>query len=364
MNKVIRTFFIVAVVAIFGYTLFYLFNKSQKKPYSFHTEAPYVATIIKKTVATGSINPREDVEIKPQVSGIIEELFVEPGDQVKAGDLLARIRIVPNMAALNQAENRLAIAKNTMATNKAEFDRNKSLFNQGVIPEREFQQIELQYKNAQTELEAAKENLEIVREGASKKAGKTSITLVKATVSGMVLDVPVRKGNQVIESNQFNDGTTVAVIANMNDMIFEGLIDESEVGKIKEGMDLLVSIGAIENETFPAQLEYIAPKGSEANGAIQFEIRAQMLLAESGYFIRAGYSANADIVLAKREDVLTIKESLVQYENGKPFVEVFVKEGEFKMVPVKLGLSDGIQVEVLGGINGKEEIKVWNKPIG
>jgi HlyD family secretion protein len=201
--------------------------------------------------------------------------------------------------------------------------------------------------------------------GASKKAGKTSITLVKSTVNGMVLDVPVRKGNQVIESNQFNDGTTVAIVANMNDMIFEGLIDESEVGKIKTGMDLLVSIGAIENEKFPAELEYIAPKGSESNGAIQFEIRAQMLKADAKeFFIRAGYSANADIVLAKREDVMAIKESLVQYDDdNNPFIEI--KKGEdFEKRTVKLGLSDGIQVEVLEGLQGEEEIKVWNKPIG
>jgi HlyD family secretion protein len=362
MKKILRNILFIGLGLVFLYTLYYLYQKSQVKPFNYETAQPYTTDILKKTVATGAINPREEVAIKPQISGIVDALFVEPGQLVKTGDVLARIRIVPNMQALNAAENRLAVALNSLRTNEAEFKRNETLFKQGVIAEREFQQTELQYKNALAEVEAAKENLEIVREGASKKAGKTSITLVRATVNGMVLEVPVKVGNQVIESNQFNDGTTIASVANMGDMVFEGLIDESEVGKIKEGMALFVSIGAIENATFPAVLEYIAPKGTESNGAIQFEIRAQMQ-HDKATFIRAGYSANADIVIARADSVLAIKESLLQFEGNQVFVEVEVGPQQFERRNIKLGISDGIQAAVLEGLSGSERIKIWNKPL-
>lgn len=361
MKKILRIALFVGLGMVFLYTLYYLYQKSQVKPFTYQTDQPFTSDVLKKTVATGAINPREEVAIKPQISGIVDALFVEPGQTVKTGDVLARIRIVPNMQALNAADNRLAVAINNLRTTEAEFKRAETLFKQGVIAEREFQQTELQYKNNLAEVEAAKENLEIVREGASKKAGKTSITLVRSTVNGMVLEVPIKVGNQVIESNQFNDGTTIASVANMGDMVFEGLIDESEVGKIKEGMDLLVSIGAIENATFPAVLEYIAPKGTESNGAIQFEIRAQMQ-HDKATFIRAGYSANADIVIARADSVLCIKESLLQFDGNKPFVEVETAPQTFERREVTLGISDGIQAEVKSGLSGNEQIKVWNQP--
>jgi HlyD family secretion protein len=362
MKKIFRFVIFGGLIFVFVYTLFYLYQKSQKKPFVFETETPFKADIVRKTVATGSIKPREEVAIKPQISGIIDALFIEPGDLVKTGDILARIRIVPNMQALNAAENRLAVAQNAFKTNEAEYKRNAQLFSQGVIAEREYQQVELQYQNAKTELEAAKENLEIVREGATKRAGKTSITLVRSTVNGMVLEVPVKVGNQVIESNQFNDGTTIASVANMGDMIFEGLIDESEVGKIREGMALEVTIGAIENQIFPATLEYIAPKGTESGGAIQFEIRARMEHDKSD-FIRAGYSANADIVLERRDSVLAIREALLQFDGGKPFVEVMTGQDQYERRDIAIGLSDGLKTEVLKGVNEKDRIKIWNKPL-
>ena len=361
MKRILRLALFAGLALVFLYTLYYLYKKSQVKPFTYQTEVPTYGNVLKKTVATGAINPREEVAIKPQISGIVDALFVEPGQTVKAGDVLARIRIVPNMQALNSADNRLAVALNNLRTTEAEFKRAETLYKQGVIAEREFQQTELQYKNNLAEVEAAKENLEIVREGASKKAGKTSITLVRATVNGMVLEVPIKVGNQVIESNQFNDGTTIASVANMGDMVFEGLIDESEVGKIKEGMELVVTIGAIENASFPAVLEYIAPKGTESNGAIQFEIRAQMQ-HDKTTFIRAGYSANADIVIARADSVLTIKESLLQFDGATPFVEIETKPQTFERKDLVLGISDGIQAEVKSGLGGTEKIKVWNQP--
>ena len=305
MKKFWRYAILIAIGAAFIYTIYFLAQKSKQDPIVYGTEQPAVDNIIKQTLATGSIKPREEVDIKPQVSGIIQELFVEAGDNVREGQLIARVKVIPDMVALNNAQNRLELAQINFNTAKLDYDRNKKLYDQKVISIADFQQIEQNYKNALAELNAAQDNLDIVREGASKNMGSQSLTLVKSTVTGMVLDVPIKVGNQVIESNNFNDGTTIATVANMNDMIFEGLIDESEVGKIKEGMDLVITIGAIEEEKFNAKLEYISPNGIEENGAIQLQVRAKMELTQDN-FVRAGYSANANIVLDKRDSVLTI----------------------------------------------------------
>ncbi len=360
MKRIGKIIFFIAFIAVFVYSMFYLFQKSQEEPVVYETQTPYYSDIILKTLATGSIKPREEVDIKPQLSGIIQKLYVDAGDEVKEGDLMAMIKVIPNMVALNSAENRAETAQINLNNAKLDFDRNKKLYKQDVISFSEFQKFETTYKNAQIEKRGATENLDIVKEGSSKKLGKSALTRVTATVTGMVLDVPIKVGNQVIESNNFNDGTTVATVANMNDMIFEGLIDESEVGKIEVGMDLLITIGAIEGRQFNAKLEYIAPKGTEENGAIQFQVKAEIELSKD-VFIRAGYSANADVVLDSRDSVLAIGEGLLQFEEAQPFVEVLVGNQIFERREVKLGLSDGIKVEVLSGVSPEDEIKVWNR---
>lgn len=360
MKKVIRTVLLILLVGLILYTLYYLYAKSQEDPIVYNTETAAYQDIIQKTVATGKVIPREEVEIKPQVSGIIAELYVEPGDEVKEGDLIAKVQVIPDMVTLNNAENRVQVAQLNFDNNEREYNRQKQLHEQGVISDREFQNVELSYTSSRAELEAAKDNLQIIREGATQKSGSSSLTLIRSTVSGMILDVPVKKGNQVIESNTFNDGTTVASVADMDDIIFEGLIDESEVGKLQTGMELVISVGAIQNETYPAELEYIAPKGTEENGAIQFQIRAEVNL-DNSQFIRAGYSANADIVLAKRDSVLSVDEGLVQYDDEQPFVEVMVGPQQFERRDLELGLSNGLQVEVISGISAEDEIKDWNR---
>lgn len=353
----------IAVLGLLAWTMYYLYEKSQEKPVTYSTEKPEKTDIIQKTVATGSVLPRKEIDIKPVVSGIIDKLFVEPGEIVSEGDVLARIKVIPDMVTLNNAENRLERAEIALENARIDFDRNKKLFDDGVISYADFQPFSLAKKNAETEIQAARDNLQIIREGVSSKSSQTANTLVRSTISGMVLDVPVEIGNSVIEVNNFNEGSTIATVADMSDLIFEGKVDESEVGKIKEGMDLILTIGAIEEEEFDATLEYIAPKGVEENGAIQFEIKAAVDLKEN-QFIRAGYSANANVVLARREDVLAIDEGLVQYENDTTtYVEIAVGDGKFERRDVKLGLSDGIKVEVLSGIQEGDEIKVWNKPI-
>ncbi len=345
-----------------GGTLFYLYSKSKKKPITYETEQPTVRDIIKKTVATGSVIPRKEVEIKPQVSGLVSKLYVEAGDIVKKGALVATVRIIPDMVSLNNAESRLNRAKINLDNAEREYKRRQQLFKEGVIAEIDFRQFELDKVNAEEEYQAAKDNLEVIKEGSTKKYRKTGNTNIRAIISGMILEVPIEEGNSVIESNTFNDGTTIATIADMNEMIFEGKVDESEVGKISRGMNLLLTIGAIEDQTFDAILEHIAPKGIEENGAIQFKIRAAVKLKEN-QFIRANYSANADIVLERRDSVMTIPESLLIFENDSVLVEIETAPQEFEKRSIKTGLSDGIYIEVLEGLDEDDHIKNLHKVI-
>lgn len=355
---------IVLIVIVLGagaYVVYYLYQEEQQDPVVYQTAAPYTGSIVNKSVATGSVTPRTEVEIKPNISGIISELLVEAGDTVRTGDLIARVKVIPDMVSLNNAENRVNRAQIAVENAQQDYDRNQALLEQGVISPADFLPVETARRNAQEELNAAQENLAIVREGASKRAGKASLTNVRSTIDGMILDVPIKEGNSVIEANNFNDGTTIASVADMRDLIFLGKVDESEVEKLETGMDLIVSVGAIEGRTFPAGLEYISPKGIEENGAIQFEIKAALRL-ETGEFIRAGYSANADVVLDRRDSVLVISEGLIQFDDARqPFVEVKVGEGQWERRDVELGLSDGMQVEVLGGVAEGDSIKQWNQ---
>ncbi len=347
--------FLLAVV--FAGTLFFLYNKSKKRPDVYETHQPFISDVVMKTVATGSVVPRFEVEIKPRVSGIIDTLFVTPGQRVHKNQKVARIKIIPDMVTLNAAETRLNRAKINFEDTETDYSRQKKLFEKSVISRETLRDAKYTYDSAREELNAAENNLQLVKNGVTQKAKETTNTLVRSTINGMVLDVPVEKGNSVIQSNTFNDGTTIATVANMNDMIFEGKVDETEVGKIREGMPIELEIGAIEKEKFNAVLEYISPKGVEENGAIQFEIKARVQL-KKGQFIRSGYSANANIVLEKREDVLVIPEGLLQFENDSSFVEVqTTEEQQFEKRYVKTGLSDGINIEITRGLSPTDEIK-------
>ncbi|MBN1181383.1 MAG: efflux RND transporter periplasmic adaptor subunit [Bacteroidales bacterium] len=358
MRKFFRILLVILIIALFLGTLMMLYKKSKKKPVIYETESPTINNIVKKTVATGSIVPRDEILIKPQVSGILEKVYIEAGQFVKAGDLIAKVRIIPNMVNLNEAESRVAKAKLNFEEARLEYNRQKKLFEQGVIPQAEFENVRIAFETAKEEQETAENNLQIIKEGVAKRAGQATNTLVKSTISGMVLDVPVKEGNSVIETNTFNEGTTIASVADMGEMIFEGKIDETEVGKIKNGMDLILTVGAIENETFNAKLEYISPKGNEENGAIQFAIKAAVELRKD-FFIRAGYSATADIVLDRRDSVMVIPESLLRFEEGNDtmYVEVETADQVYEKRVIKTGLSDGVSIEVLEGLSLDDKIK-------
>ena len=345
-----------------AYTLNDLYQKEQAPEARFGVEAPYIADIIKKSVSSGTIGPRKEILSKPQISGIVDELYVEAGDTVAQGTVLARVRVVPDMAALAAAQSRVERSRISLENSRRDFERQESLLASGVVSEQDFQQSETSFLQAKEEMLAAEDNLRIVKEGAASRAGEASNTMIASTVNGMVLDVPVEVGYQVIQANTFNEGTSIASVADMTDLIFRGQIDESEIENLRVGIPLILSIGAMPGRRFDATLEYISPKGIPQNGAVQFDIRAAVTLAE-GDFIRAGFSANADVVLDKREQVLAISEALVQYEGPKPFVEVQTGPQQFERRDVERGLSDGLTVEGLSGVAEGDSLKRWNQPI-
>jgi HlyD family secretion protein len=362
MKKSVTLITLLVLVLAFGGSMYYLYQKNAEDPTVYETEQPSKQTIIKKTVATGSILPLEEVLIKPNISGVIEEVFVEGGDYVKSGDLLARIKVVPNLNALNDARNNIDEARIALEDQKRNLDRQKGLFEKGVVSKVDLERAQVSFDQAQQSYSAANKRYDIVKTGTTRGYGNAANTMIRATVSGMVLDVPVEVGNQVIESNNFNEGTTIAAIADVEKMIFEGKVDESEVGKITEELPLEITVGAIENKVFDAVLDYIAPKGKEENGAIQFEIKGT-LNKQDTVFIRAGLSANASIILGRADSVLAVKEALVQFDpkTKKPFVEIENGDQNFERKDIELGISDGIFVEIKSGVSKEDKIKVWNE---
>lgn len=361
MKKVVTFIILLLIVVLFGGALYYLYQKNSQDPVTYETASAEKRTILKKSMATGKIIPLEEVLIKPNISGVIEEVYVEGGDFVKSGDLLAKIKVVPNLNALNDAKNAIDNARITLNDAKRNYDRQKSLFDKGVVSQADWERAQLSFDQAQQSYRAANERFDIVKTGTTRGFGNAANTLIRSTVSGMVLDVPVEVGNQVIESNNFNEGTTIASVADVEKMIFEGKVDESEVGRITEDLPLQITVGAIENTVFDAVLDYIAPKGVEENGAIQFEIKGTLKKADT-VFIRAGLSANASIILARADSVLAIKEGLVQYDKDtkKPFVEIQTADQQFERRDITLGISDGIFVEILDGVTDADKIKIWN----
>lgn len=359
--KILKYIGISAIILGALFATAYFIKTNNKSVIEYDTESATITNIEKKTVVTGKVIPEDEVEIKPQIQGIIEGLFVEEGDLVQTGDLLAKIKVVPNEQNLNSAKGRLQNSKIVLNNAKIEFDRNRDLFEKGIISRQQFQNVELQYNQALQSVSNAESDLEIIRSGSAGGAASAN-TNIRATVPGTILEIPVEEGFQVIASNSFNAGTTIATIADMKKMIFEGKVDEAEVGKLRVGMPLEVNLGAIEDQSLDAELKFIAPKGNEEQGAVQFIIEADLFLNDS-IFIRAGYSANASLVLERKDSIMAISEALLQFdrETEKPYVQVLIGEQEFERRDVEIGISDGVNVEVLSRITMEDKIKVWNK---
>ena len=364
MKKIFRIAFLSLIGIGVLFTFYYLWKKAQPKVVVYELVAPQVGTIENKSLATGKIEPRFEALIKPQISGIISEIMKEAGDKIRTGEVIATIQVIPEMVQLNSAESRVRVAEISLQQVKQAYERQEQLFKSKVISKEEFETSEAEYKRAFEELDNAKDARDIIKNGINNKSRQTSTTQVRSTIDGMILDIPVKVGNSVIPSNNFNDGTTIASVADMNDMIFKGKIDETEVGKIHMGMPVKLTIGALDNYTFDAELEFIAPKGEEENGATLFEVRAAAHIPDS-VFVRAGYSANVEIILKRAADVLTIPESTLEFSGDSVFVQVFTKQEKeqqlFARRPVKIGLSDGINIEIKEGLALNEQIRGGEK---
>ena len=339
----------------------FFIKTNNKSAIVYDTQTVITTSIERKTVVTGKVIPEDEVEIKPQIQGIIEALFVEEGDLVNTGDLLAKIKVVPNEQNLNSAEGRLANSRIILKNAEVELNRNKDLYEKGIISKQNFDNVQLRFNQSKQDVSNAVSDLQIIRSG-SKGGAASANTNIRATVPGTVLEIPVEEGFQVIASNSFNAGTTIATIADLNKMIFEGKVDEAEVGKLRVGMPLEVNLGAIEDQALEAQLKFIAPKGNEEQGAVQFIIEADLFLNDS-IFVRAGYSANASLVLERKDSIMAIPEALLQFdrETEEPYVEVQTEDQKFERKDVEIGISDGVNVEIISGLTKEDQIKVWNK---
>jgi len=360
MKKFFRIFLVILIVFIVLGTFYFLWNKSRPEITVYEIIDVKKRTIENISVATGKVSPRDEVLIKPQISGIVSELWKEAGQYVKSGEVIATVKIIPEMGQLNSAESRVRVADINLNQVKNEYERQQKLFDQGIISREEMEQSEVAYKRAVEERENAQESLEIVRDGISQRSEQLSNTQIRSTISGMILDIPVKVGNSVIQANTFNEGTTIATIADMSDMIFIGTIDETEVGRVHVGMPIKLSIGALKDQQFNAILEYISPKATEESGAILFEIKAAADIPDTAT-VRAGYSANAEIVLERADSVLSLPESTVSFRNDSTFVQILTDSlaspQAFAEQPVTIGISDGINVEILSGVQEGEKIR-------
>ena len=360
MKKYFKYILMALVAVIFIGTFVFLYIKSQPQPEVYDEFTLQRMDIRKTTVVTGKIEPRNEVNVKPQISGIITEILKEAGETVQEGEVIAKVKVIPDMGSLSAAQSRLRLAEINRKQAQTDYDREKTLFDKGLVAADEYDKIAQALRQAREEVDAAQDNLEVVRDGVSKSNASASSTLIRSTITGLILDIPVKVGNSVILANTFNDGTTIATVANMNDLIFRGNIDETEVGRLTTGMTMKITIGALQDLKFDARLEYIAPKATDQNGANQFEIKAAVNLPSNATNIRSGYSANAEIVLAEAKNVLAVQESAIEFDGDDTYVYVVKGEGDkqtYERRKVQTGISDGINIEIRSGVKPNERIR-------
>lgn len=360
MRKYFKFIIAALIVLIFIGTFVFLYMKSKPQPVVYSEFTPKVTDISKTTVITGTIEPRDEVEVKPQISGIITEIYKEAGNTVQAGEVIAKVKVIPDMGQLSSAESRVRLAEINLRQAETDYRREKALFDKQLVSADEYDKVRQALNQAKEEKAAAIDAMEVVRDGVSRSNANASSTLIRSTISGLILDIPVKVGNSVILANTFNDGTTIATVANMNDLIFRGNIDETEVGRLSTGMTMKITIGALQDLKFDARLEYIAPKATDQNGANQFEIKAAVNLPSNATNIRSGYSANAEIVLAEAKNVLAVQESAIEFDGDDTYVYVIKGEGDkqtYERRKVQTGISDGINIEIRSGVKPNERIR-------
>ena len=356
MKKVIKYIIVVLIVAVFAGTFVFLYKNSQPEEIRYQELPAQKQDVARSTVLTGKIVPRNEVNIKPQINGIIAEIYKEAGQMVQQGEVIARLTVIPDMNSLSAAQSRVRLSEINLKQAQTNFDREKALFEKNLISAEEYEKTEQQLNQAKEEYAASQESLEVIRDGVSSKNATSSSTLIRSTITGLILDIPVKVGNSVIQANTLNDGTTVATVANMSDLIFEGQIDETEVGSLYEGMPLTITIGALKDYTFDASLEYISPKAVENNGANQFKVKAAVKV-DSEHVIRSGYSANAQIDLEKATDVLTVPESALEFVKEESYVYKKAQDGTYTKTKVETGLSDGVNIEIKDGLSEGDTVR-------
>mgnify|MGYP002626833271 CR=1 FL=1 len=359
MKKFIKWVVVALVAAIFVGTFVFLYQKSRPKEMVYDISTVQLKDLEKSTIVTGKIEPRDEVTIKPQISGIIANLYKEAGQMVKKDEVIAKVKVIPDMGSLNTAENRVRLAEISLAQAETDFQRMEKLYHDKVVSAEDYEKSQVTLKQAQSEMTNSRDALNIVREGISLSNAKMSTTLIRSTIDGLILDVPVKVGNSVILSNSFNDGTTIATVADMSNLIFRGDIDETEVGRITEGMPVTITVGALQDLRLDAQLEYISPKGVESNGANRFEIKAAIQVPE-GRTLRSGYGANAEIVLERAEQAVAVPEAALEFQGDSTFVYMLtdsVPRQTFERRPVVTGLSDGISIEIKEGLKVGERVR-------
>lgn len=356
MKRIFKYIIFALIAIVFFGTFLFLFKKSKPEKVEYENVEVQLADINKTTLITGKVGPRDEVAVKPQINGIIAELYKEAGQEVKENDIIAKLKVIPDMGQLSSAQNRLRLAEINLKQAKTNYEREKTLYDKKLISAEEYENVLQAYNQAKEERAAAQESLEVVRDGVSSSNSKSSSTLVRATISGLILDIPVKVGNSVIQANTFNDGTTVATVANMDDLIFTGKVDETSVGLLKEGMPVTITIGALQDYKFEATLEYVSPKAVENNGANQFEIRASVKNSKERT-IRSGYSANAQIVLQSAKQVLAVPESTIEYEGEDSYVYVRKSDGQYERQKVVTGLSDGLNIEIKSGLKKGDVVR-------
>lgn len=356
MKKTFKYIFLALIAIVFIGTFVFLFKKSRPEVVKYQELEVNVSDIQKTTLVTGKIEPRNEVNIKPQINGIISELLKEAGQEVKKDEIIAKLKVIPDMSSLSSAESRVRLSEINLKQAKTNFDREKALYEKDLVSADEYDQIQQAYSQAKEERAAAQDALEVIRDGVSSTNATGSSTLVRSTITGLILDVPVKVGNSVIQANTMNDGTTVATVADMSDLIFDGNVDETEVGSLKEGTSMKITVGALPAYSAMATLEYISPKAVESNGANQFEIKAAVA-ENSDYTIRSGYSANAEIVLQKADKVLSVPESALEFSGDSTFVYIKTAENQFTKKHITTGLSDGLNIEVKSGLKEGDKVR-------
>ncbi len=348
----------IALLSVIGFILWRNITSSKKTVWV-NTESAYITTIEEKRFVPGNLYPLTEIDIKSQISGTLEKIYVKIGDKVKVGDNIAQVKLIPDPSNLERAKSNLIAAKINYENNEKIFKRNEDLFKKSIIPPIQFDEYKRTLDVSKEQYLSAQNQLTLIMEGTVRNADISNI--IKATSTGTIIDLPLKIGSSVIERNNFNAGTTIATIADIDTFIFRGKVNESDMKYLNMGMNLTLYLNAYKDLKKEAKLNKISAKGMEEYGIMKYYIEAQFSLANDSLKIRSGYSANAEMILQRRENVLAVKEKHIQFENDSAYLNIVISDGKEEKRFVTTGLSDGINIEILKGLLKDEKYKTNEK---